>query len=221
MVDYAICLSLLVLNQMITTSVSREFLQPFFNYLTEFNSLSLEFISQLERECQLLQIRKNKYILSPIDTNNAMYFLLNGSVRGFIKEHGKDISTRFAFENELIEAIKHPMDQSHYSVEYLQAIEDCQLIRIPYQLSDFLYSSYPEANLIGRKILQKQYHDAAERSMLARIPTAIGRYAKIERTKLDSFRVPQRYLASYLGMRLETLSRIKNKCTDIKMSNTA
>jgi len=204
---------------MITTSESSVFMQSFLSYLAQFHSLSREFITQLERGSQLLQIRKNKYVLSPIDNNNAMYFLLKGSVRGFIKEQGKDISTRFAFENELIEAIKHPMDQSDYSIEYLQAIEDCQLIRIPYQLNDFLYSSYPEANLIGRKILQKQYHDAAERSMLARIPTAIGRYAKIESTKLDSLRVPQRYLASYLGMRLETLSRIKNKTTDVKMLN--
>ncbi|WP_316848559.1 hypothetical protein [Pedobacter psychrodurus] len=148
-----------------------------------------------------------------------MYFIIKGMVRGFVKEHKKDISTWFGFENQIIEAIRHPQQQSDHSLEYLQALENCQLVRIPYSLTDSLSAHCPEWNIIGRKILEIQYYQAAERSIIARIPNAAGRYLKLESTAFDIDRIPQRYLASYLGIRLETLSRIRNRAggQDLKM----
>jgi hypothetical protein len=190
------------------------FMKPFFNYLEKLHPLSNEFMMQFEINCQLITIKKHKHILSPIDSNNAMYFLIKGLVRGFVKDKKKDISTWFGFENQIIEAIRHPDQQSNHSVEYLQALEDCDLIRIPYSTTDFLHLNYPESHVIARKILEIQYYQAAERSIIARIPNALARYLKLESMAFDIDRIPQRYLASYLGMRLETLSRIKNRAVD-------
>ncbi|MEH3115469.1 hypothetical protein [Pedobacter terrae] len=87
-----------------------------------------------------------------------------------------------------------------------------ELVAIPYLLIDELYANYQETNIIWRKILELQYHAASERSMLARIPSAERRYEKfIELNPFDASRVPLRYMATYLGMRLETLSRIRSK----------
>ncbi len=199
---------------MIIDFENRLFMKPFFNYLEKLHPLPKEVFTYYETNCQLITIRKHKHILSPLDSNNAMYFLVKGVVRGFIKDKKKDISTWFGFENQIIEAIRHPDQQSNHSVEYLQALEDCDLIRIPYAATDFLHANYPEANVIARKILETQYYQAAERSIIARIPNALGRYLKLESTAFDIDRVPQRYLASYLGMRLETLSRIRNRAVD-------
>lgn len=199
---------------MITSSDNPLLMKPFFNYLEKLHPLSQEFIAHHEENCQVVTVRKHKHILSPIDANNAMYFLLKGVVRGFIKDKKKDISTWFGFENQIIEAIRHPDQQSNHSVEYLQALEDSYLVRIPYSLTDTLSFHYPEWDVIARKILETQYYMAAERSIIARIPTALGRYLKLESTVFDIDRIPQRYLASYLGMRLETLSRIRNRTID-------
>jgi len=193
------------------------FLQPLFDFMERFHPLSESFKMQYKKECNLLNVKKNKFILSPIDTNDAAYFLLKGVVRAFVKEDKKDISTRFCFENEFIEAIKHPGNTSDYSIEYLQALEDCRLIRIPYKLIDFLNLEYPESQLITRKLLESNYHAASERSILARIPTAMGRYLKFESDHSEMNRIPQRYLASYLVMRLETLSRMRNKAVDNRL----
>lgn len=199
---------------MITSSDNRLLMKPFFNYLEKLHPLSKELVTYYEENCQVVMVRKHKHILSPIDSNNAMYFLITGVVRGFIKDKKKDISTWFGFENQIIEAIRHPNQQSNHSVEYLQALEDSYLVRIPYSLTDNLSFLYPEWNIIARKILETQYFLASERSIIARIPTALGRYLKLENTVFDIDRVPQRYLASYLGMRLETLSRIRNRAID-------
>jgi len=199
---------------MITGIDSRLVMKPFFNYLEKFHPLSKEFTEHYESNCQVVSIKKHKHILSPIDSNNAMYFILHGVVRGFIKDRKKDISTWFGFENQIIEAIRHPDQRSGHSMEYLQALEHSYLVRIPYTITDSCSDQYPEWNVIARKILETQHYLAAERSNMARIPNALGRYLKLENTAFEIDRVPQRYLASYLGMRLETLSRIRNRAND-------
>ncbi|MFC3560157.1 Crp/Fnr family transcriptional regulator [Pedobacter jamesrossensis] len=186
-------------------------MQPLFNFLGQFHPLSEGFINYHLENCKFIDVKKNKFILSPIDNNNYMYFLLKGVVRGFVREGKKDISTWFSFENELIAAIRHPNQQSKHSKEYLQAVEDCKLICIPYHNVDLLSIRYPETSLISRKLLEMQYHAASERSILARIPSALERYIKLESSPLNINRIPLRFLASYLGIRLETLSRLRHK----------
>ena len=200
-----------------TNAVDYLFLQPLFKYLEQIHPISKPFIMHHEKNCDLLNIKKNKFILSPLDSNDSIYFLVKGLLRAFIREGKNDISTRFAFENQFIEAMHQPGHTSKYSVEYLQALEDCQLIRIPYKLIDFLNKNYLESQIINKKLLEKNYHAALERSLLARIPSALGRYLKFEAGHPDLNRIPQRYLSSYLVMRLETLSRIRNKALDIKI----
>ncbi|WP_025146685.1 Crp/Fnr family transcriptional regulator [Pedobacter jeongneungensis] len=183
---------------------------PLIKYFEQFHPLSKGFIADHVLHCRQLQVKKNKFILSPIDHNASLYFVTSGLVRGFIKDNDKDITTRFSFENETIGAIHHPDHTSHHSVEYLQALEDTELICIPFALIDSVYSLYPEANVIGRKILALQYYAASERSILARITNAASRYKRFASTKSIAVdRIPLRHLASYLGMRSETLSRIR------------
>lgn len=188
------------------------YLVPLINYFEQYHSLSKGFIADHVSHCKQLFVKKNKFILSPTDHNSSLYFVVSGLVRGFIKDNGKDITTRFSFENETIGAIHHPNNISHHSIEYLQALEDAELICIPFSLIDSVYSLYPEANIIGRKVLAFQYYAASERSILARIPNAGRRYQRFASSKsIKIDRIPLSCLASYLGMRSETLSRIRNK----------
>ncbi|ARS38194.1 hypothetical protein CA265_00190 [Sphingobacteriaceae bacterium GW460-11-11-14-LB5] len=180
--------------------------------MEQYHKLSGGLIAQYEKHCTLVSIRKNKHIVSPVDSNAALYFVNSGIVRGFVKDGTKDITTWFCFGNNIVGAIRHPDLQAKHSVEYLQALEDCELTRIPYTLIDYAYAHFEEANIIGRKLLAVHYYAASERSILARIPNALRRYQKLaESRKVDLNKIPLRYLASYLGMRLETLSRIRSK----------
>jgi hypothetical protein len=184
---------------------------PLFDYLEQFHPLSNEFRADYEKNCTLIQVKKNKYIISPIDHNTSLYFLVIGLVRGFIKDGKKDISTWFSFGNEIIGALRHPDVQLPNSIEYLQALEHSQLIAIPYSLLEATHTKYAEANVISRKLLALRHHAASDRAILARIPNASKRYQKLEISNLAFDKIPKRYLASYLGMRLETLCRIGSK----------
>jgi len=182
------------------------------NYFSSLCPITSGFIQEIEKNVDALLIKKNKYILSPIDNNDYVFFVVSGVVRGFIKEGNKEITTWISLGNEFIGAIQHPDANTEPSIEYLQALENSELVAIPHLLIDELYASYQETNVIGRKILALQYHAASERAIIARIPSAERRYEKfLEMNSFDISRVPLRCIASYLGMRLETLSRIRSK----------
>jgi hypothetical protein len=188
------------------------FVSPLIQYMAQYHQVSTNLMAEYEKHCTLVSVKKNKHILSPIDSNAALYFVKSGIVRGFIKDGTKDITTWFCFGANVVGAIRHPDGQSNHSLEYLQALEDCELIRVPYTLIEYAYANFEEANIIGRKLLALHYYAASERSILARIPNALLRYRRLkESKKIDLNKIPLRYLASYLGMRLETLSRIRSK----------
>jgi len=189
----------------------QNFLELLFNFFERFyplsNALKLDYL----QHCSLMHIKKNKFILSPLDLNDSLFFINSGIVRGFVKNCNTDITTQFAAEGEVIGPIRHPEKKEHHSEEHLQALEDCTLVKIPYNLIESVYHKYPEAHLIGRKIFAIHLYRASERSLLARLPKASERYHAFMNTDLEwANRIPLRYLASYLGMRLETLSRIRS-----------
>ncbi|KLT66566.1 Crp/Fnr family transcriptional regulator [Pedobacter sp. BMA] len=182
------------------------------DYFRNLSPISNGFVKEVKNNSHAMLVRKNKYILSPLDHNVSVYFVVNGLVRGFIKEDHKDITTWISLGNEFIGAIQAPSESISPSIEYLQALEDTELVAIPNAAIQMLYDLYAETNIIGRKILALQYHAACERSILARIPSAERRYEKfLELNSFDTSNVPLRCLASFLGMRLETLSRIRSK----------
>jgi len=79
-------------------------------------------------------------------------------------------------------------------------------------MSKLLYDKFPIANYVGRKMTEIYFLGATERAYISRLPTALKRYQRF----LVSYphlinRVPLKYIASFIGMRLETLSRIRKK----------
>jgi CRP-like cAMP-binding protein len=191
-----------------TTSNGHSPVSIFFNAIHPIPADALELI---DKETFPTFIQKGKYLLKPGHTGVFIFLILKGVMRAFIKESGKEITTWINEENEIVGSIRS-LGLHIPSDEYLQAIEDCHLISIPYKLVEYLYDKYPEANIIGRKILEESYRDAEERAYISRIPSAEKKYKRFIETRSQLInRVSLKYIASYLGMTLETLSRVRSR----------
>ena len=155
--------------------------------------------------------RKGKLLLKAGEICDHIYFIKKGAVRGFIRDGAKDITTWITAENEIVSSISS-LDMKEPAQENMQAIENCELLALTYDDFQNLYVKFPEFNILARKLLQKYYQDAERRAFIARVTKAEKKY-RLFLTRYGHLanRIPLKYIASFLGITLETLSRVRKK----------
>jgi CRP-like cAMP-binding protein len=154
---------------------------------------------------------KGKLLLKAGQLSEHIYFIKKGAVRGFIKEGTKDITTWITVEGEVVSSISS-LDNREPALENMQAIEDCELVALTWTDYQDLFTRFPEFNIVARKILQKYYQDAEGRAFIARLTKAENKYLLfMKRYGHLANRIPLKYIASFLGITLETLSRVRKR----------
>ena len=167
-----------------------------------------EYFKQHSYSCSF---HKGKLLLKAGEICEHIYFIKKGAVRGFIKEGTKDITTWITAENEVVSSIS-ALDIKEPALENMQAIENCELLALTYADFQNLYIKFPEFNIVARKLLQKYYQDAEGRAFIVRLTNAENKYQLfIKRYGHLANRIPLTYIASFLGITLETLSRVRKR----------
>ena len=185
---------------------------PLIRIFKSFHVLTADIEYIINTQTFPVSFKKSKFISSPIHQNKFIYLLIKGVARGFMKDENKEITTWIAKEDEIIGNVKTLWDDHEESKEYVQALEDIDAIAIPYTMSNHLFNNFNIANFIGRKITQIQYLNACERAFITRLQTAERRYLRFTESYPELVdRIPLKYIASFLCMRMETLSRIRTK----------
>ncbi|QEC40794.1 Crp/Fnr family transcriptional regulator [Pseudobacter ginsenosidimutans] len=180
------------------------------------NPISADAQAYVNQKSFAHRLRKNEMLFTPGEVCSHLYFVRKGILRGYVKDGIKDITTWITGEGEFVSAIAS-FQLQQITAENVQAIEDCELTGLHYDDLQYLYENFPEANIVGRKIYEKYYRDAEERAFIARLTEATSKYKHFIATKSQLLnRVPLKFIASYLGMTLETLSRIRSKLSQSK-----
>ena len=179
--------------------------------LNQLYPLSPEAVQYLRDHAVPCTVAKRKLLLKEGMTCDHIYFIVKGALRGFTREGQKDITTWITVENELVSSILS-LDERVRSIENIQALEKCELLALTLEELEIMYERFPECNVLARKILQRYYADAEQRAFIARLTKAENKYRYfLKRHQVLSNRIPLKYVASYLGVTLETLSRIRKK----------
>ena len=191
----------------------------FLDYLQSIYPLSEPARAAFDKIMRPLTIPKKGFLVEAGSINDKLFFIRKGLVRCFyIKTNTKskkktEVSNWFLSEGDTIAAMqsflaKQPTD------EYMQALEDCELLHTTFPELLNLYNQFPEVYRHSQFVTQK--YSSLWHNLLKgiRMQTAEERYHFL----LDKFpalpqRVPARYLASYLDVTEVTLSRIRNKRT--------
>lgn len=185
---------------------------PLITVFKSFHDLTPEMEFIINNETFPVTFKKNKFISSPLHHDKYIYLIINGIARGYMKDDDKEITTWIAKEDELIGSVSNVWNNNESLDEYVQAIEDVVAIAIPHTMSKQLYLNYHIANYIGRKVAQLHYLQACERALISRLQSAEKRYVRFTKSYPELVnRVPFKYIASFLCMRLETLSRVRSR----------
>ena len=179
--------------------------------LNYFYPLSEGIKDYFRRHTYSCSFHKGKLLLKAGEVCEHIYFIKKGAVRGFIKDGTKDITTWITAENEVVSSISS-LDIREPAQENMQAIENCEMLALTYADFQDLYVKFPEFNIVARKLLQKYYQDAERRAFIARVTKAEKKY-RLFLTRYGHLanRIPLKYIASFLGITLETLSRVRKK----------
>ena len=98
------------------------------------------------------------------------------------------------------------------SIQNIQAIEDCELLIIDYPKIQNIYNNTKNGNLIGRKIITHRFEIMVNQILDVYMQNHEERYKSfIEKYYGLTQRIPQYMIASYVGVRPESLSRIRKR----------
>jgi len=157
---------------------------------------------------QEMTFERNEFITTPGNTNTHMYFVLNGSLRVFIEDDVEEHTIRFGYKNSFITALDSFLKDIP-TIFYIQAIKKCQLKVI--SKTNFLKCMYASSNnqALWTQLLQEFVFQQIERENDLIINAPQKRFERVFKRSPHLFQeIPHKYIASYLRMTPETLSRI-------------
>ena len=184
---------------------------PLVEFINNIYPLTDEIMEFMSSRTTFKKVSKGKFLLKPGEYCNDYYYIHKGILRSYIKYGEKEITIWINPEGEITTAIRS-IAGSRLSDEYIQVIENAELVVIPFNAMRELYERFPEMNKVGRMLLEEYYAASEERVFIARLPNAQARYQHFINSRPELLnRIPLKYVASYLGITLETLSRLRAK----------
>lgn len=159
-------------------------------------------------------LKKKHYFAEPDKVSDKVGFTITGSVRYFYIKDGQDITGYFSFENEFISSYKSYLTQQA-GFTYIQALEDTTLITFTRKDMDQLLANPMLAYKMERfgRLIAEHYLCCYEDRVASFITqTPEERYLQLLSTGKDVLkRMPQHYIAHFLGITPVSLSRIKRR----------
>jgi CRP/FNR family transcriptional regulator, anaerobic regulatory protein len=154
---------------------------------------------------------KNEYILKEGEVCSGIYIVWRGCCRNFIKNRGEEVTTAFSINGNL-SFIATSFFQQIPSNEYIQTIEETSCYFISHEDLDILMDKYAMFGSFIKRIYERMLMYEVDIGNSIRSQNALQRYKYFMETTPEILqRVPLKYLASFLGMSQETLSRMRNR----------
>lgn len=154
--------------------------------------------------------KKGTILLEQGGTSVENYFVIKGILRYYYLVDGVEETTDFFSEGDVIEP-NCVADRSP-SKHYISCLEDCVLSVGTLALEKDIEEKFPRFDKICRLVAEASLKQSREVLYNYKLSTPQERYEHLSKTRPDLIqRVPQYIIASYLGIKPESLSRIRKR----------
>jgi CRP-like cAMP-binding protein len=167
---------------------------------------------QLVSIIKTTRVRKRQFIDQPGYTSKYRNYVLSGAFRSyFIDNDGKDHTVQIAVEDWFVSDFYSYITQTPATL-FVEALEDSVLFQMQYEDIEGLCSEIHGLSEYFRITTERAFAFSRKRALSNLSMTAEERYLDL----LNSYpgivnRVPQKVIASYLGMSQEFLSKIRSR----------
>ena len=175
----------------------------------EFTPDEIEYFNTL---LQYKEVPKKTFLLQEGEICNFEAYILKGCIRKYyINENGFEVIVQFAVEDWWISDIAS-FHEKKPSQLFIETLEDCQLLVLTPETKEMLLQKVPKFERIFRLLIQRNLSAMQNRLIDTIAKSAQEKY--LEFLKLYptiTQRVAQHYIASYLGISAEFLSKVRTK----------
>tara|TARA_Y100000815_G_scaffold40548_2_gene33360 strand:+ start:460 stop:1107 length:648 start_codon:yes stop_codon:yes gene_type:complete len=164
----------------------------------------------------LLQVRtepKKTIMLHEGEVCNFEAYVVKGCVRKYyIDENGSEVILQFAVEDSWISDISFSIYENEPSRVFIETLEDCKFLIFTPEAKETLFEKAPRFERAFRILLQRHLAVTQNRLFNTIAKSATEKYIEfLEHYPTLPQRVAQHYIASYLGISAEFLSKVRAK----------
>ncbi|MEJ8757209.1 helix-turn-helix domain-containing protein [Pontibacter sp. H259] len=179
--------------------------------LSMYRPISNELQEEFYKHAISIELEQGQHLLHQGDTCTYMYFIREGALMAYSMHNHKKITTYISVENEFVSSLSGLYGEQP-SKEAIVAVEPTLVLGVHTTILQDWYERFFELNYIIRKVYEKYYCDAQERTHVVRVGNATERYHYFINSKPGYIeRLPLECVASFLDMKPETLSRIRKQ----------
>lgn len=157
------------------------------------------------------QYKKGDLLLKEGQVCKEVGFIEKGLVRYFINKEGEELISEFGKERDFVCNYQSFLDHSP-STRNIQAIEDVTLLVISYNDLQLMYKNVKEGEKFGRLVCEQIFVSSLKQITSLYTDPPETRYLQFIQTYPDlQQRIPQYYISSYIGVKPQSLSRIRKR----------
>jgi CRP-like cAMP-binding protein len=175
-----------------------------------YSTMTHEELDILESVLMPMKFAKGERVLNEGDTCQYIYWIVKGLVRQYYFKNGKELTEYMATENTIMMSIESLFLEKP-SMQVIQALEPTLIYAMPKNELEAVAMRSVNIQILYRKILEESLIQSQVHADLVRFETAQDRYKKMCKQQPQVIlRAPLVYVASYLQMTPETLSRVRS-----------
>ncbi|MCH7408571.1 Crp/Fnr family transcriptional regulator [Belliella sp. DSM 111904] len=166
--------------------------------------------SEFQLVLKVLRYPKKQIVLKENQIGQFAYLIIEGAARSYYLHNGLEVHTWFSFEGEFIGSLRN--HDGLPSRETVELLEDSILLSFDMMRIKELMKIFPEITNFIYPVINEYAQFLEDRLFYTHLKSAKEKYdALIAYQPQVLRRVPLTFIASYLGISRETLSRIRAK----------
>ncbi|MBP3669524.1 MAG: Crp/Fnr family transcriptional regulator [Bacteroidaceae bacterium] len=175
--------------------------------------LQLESIQLFADIIQQKKYPKGAIILAEGEVCNNLLFIEHGLLRQHYVKHGKDMTEHIAYEGGVVLCIESYFHRIPTQL-MIESLESCVVWEIPHDIIEELSETNCDISYLYRCFIENSLILSQVKADILRFESAKEKYLKLMQLYPEIVkRAPLMYIASYLQMTLETLSRVRATLT--------
>ena len=176
----------------------------------KYSTMTLEELDLLESILVPMKFNKNQLILKEGEICENIYYINQGLIRQFYFKNGKEVTEHLGENRTIFMCIESLFKEEPTKLQ-VEAIEPSIIYALPKKDLESVALHNVNIQILYRKILEESLILSQVHADLVRFETAQDRYKKMCKLMPQVvLRAPLLYIASYLQMTPETLSRVRS-----------